>query len=171
MVLTIPVFTVLADDESRKKEKEKRKLENSNMKIFLLLDPPRATAQMQKVSVVNGKPRFYKPPKVQKAKNDLIKHLKTFKPTKPMEGPLELHSTWRFPKGRHKHNEWKITKPDTDNMEKMLKDCMTDLGFWMDDAQVVKETAEKMWSDEPTGIQIEINILPKIKEDAHHGED
>lgn len=141
------------------------------MKIFLLLDPPRATAQMQKVSVVNGKPRFYKPPKLQKAKSTLIKHLRTFKPPKPMEGPLELHSTWRFPKGRHKHNEWKITKPDTDNLEKMLKDCMTDLGFWIDDAQVVKETIEKMWSDEPAGIQIEINILPKIAEDAHDGED
>lgn len=33
---------------------------------------------------------------------------------------------------------------------------MTRCGYWNDDAQVVKETAEKRWSDEPTGIEIEI---------------
>jgi Holliday junction resolvase RusA-like endonuclease len=46
----------------------------------------------------------------------------------------------------------------------MLKDVMTDLGFWNDDAQVVKEHVEKLWCDEPTGIDIEIIELPKIKE-------
>jgi Holliday junction resolvase RusA-like endonuclease len=44
----------------------------------------------------------------------------------------------------------------------MLKDCMTDVGFWKDDAQVVKETVEKRWSDEPTGISIEMDKLDKI---------
>ena len=72
---------------------------------------------------------------------------------------------WLFPKGkRHKHNEWRITKPDTDNLEKLLKDCMTQVGFWKDDAQVVKEVVEKRWSDEPTGISIQIDTLPKIME-------
>lgn len=134
------------------------------MKIFLLLDPPRTTAQMQKVTVVHNKPRFYKPSNVRKARDTLIKHLKPFKPIVPLEGALELHVTWLFPKGRHKNGEWKITKPDTDNLQKMLKDCMTELGFWKDDAQVVKETCEKRWSDEPTGISIEVNMLPKVME-------
>jgi crossover junction endodeoxyribonuclease RusA len=74
---------------------------------------------------------------------------------------------WRFPKGKsHKHNEWRITKPDTDNLEKMLKDCMTEVGFWKDDAQVVVEHVEKVWSGDPTGIAIEIKVLDKIKETA-----
>lgn len=30
------------------------------MKIFLLLDPPTVTAQMNKVAIVNNKPVFYK---------------------------------------------------------------------------------------------------------------
>lgn len=57
-----------------------------------------------------------------------------------------------------------MTRPDTDNLEKMLKDCMTEVGFWKDDALVVSETVYKIWSDEPTGISIELNALDKIAE-------
>ena len=46
---------------------------------------------------------------------------------------------------------------------------MTYLKFWNDDAQVVKEHVEKIWSDEPTGISIEINELTKLKEDNEDG--
>ena len=138
------------------------------MKIFLLLDPPTATAQMKKIGVVHGKPYIYTPQNVQKAKDEIIKHLRPFRPDKPMEGPLELRVSWFFLRNkRHKHMEYRITKPDTDNLEKMLKDCMTYLGFWNDDAQVVAEYCEKVWSDEPTGISIEINKLPTLKEESH----
>ena len=143
----------------RTRKKEAKKI----MKIFLLMDPPTVTAQERKVVVVKRKPIFYKPENVKKAQEEIIRYLKPFKPSVPMEGPIELRVEWLFPKGtRHKHNEWRITKPDTDNLEKMLKDCMTLLGFWKDDAQVVKETCEKKWSDEPTGIAIQIEILDKF---------
>ena len=59
----------------------------------------------------------------------------------------------------HRHGEWIKTKPDTDNLQKLLKDCMTQVGFWKDDAQVVSEKVQKRWSDEPTGIYIEIKEL------------
>jgi crossover junction endodeoxyribonuclease RusA len=133
------------------------------MKMFLLMEPPTVTAQQAKVAVVGNRPMFYKPEKVKTARQMLIRHLKPFKPPSPYEGAIELHVVWLFPKGKsHKHNEWRITKPDTDNLQKMLKDCMTDVGFWKDDAQVVKETVEKRWSDEPTGISIEMDKLDKI---------
>lgn len=135
------------------------------MKIFLLMDPPTVTAQERKVAMVKNKPIFYKPEKVKKAKAEIMKHLRPFKPDVPYECPIELHVVWLFPKGKsHKHNEWRITKPDTDNLQKMLKDCMTEIGFWKDDAQVVKETVEKRWSDEPCGISIEIMELEKFVE-------
>jgi Holliday junction resolvase RusA-like endonuclease len=127
------------------------------------MEPPTVTAQQAKVAVVGNRPMFYKPEKVKTARQMLIRHLKPFKPPSPYEGAIELHVVWLFPKGKsHKHNEWRITKPDTDNLQKMLKDCMTDVGFWKDDAQVVKETVEKRWSDEPTGISIEMDKLDKI---------
>ena len=109
----------------------------------------------------------YTPENVKQAKEVIIKHLAPFKPEVPLTGPLELNVNWYFPKGtKHKHLEWRVTKPDTDNLEKMLKDCMTELGFWNDDAQVVSEHIDKVWSDEPTGIAIEINQLNKFKEDT-----
>lgn len=136
------------------------------MKIFLLLDPPTVTAQEAKVAMVHNKPIFYKPEKVKETRAILIKHLKPFKPEKPMEGAVRLTVVWRFPKGKlHKHMEWRVTKPDTDNLEKMLKDCMSEVGFWIDDAQVVVEHVEKIWSDEPTGIAIEIEMLERFKEE------
>lgn len=138
------------------------------MKIFLLLDPPTITAQETKVVIVHGKPRFYKPENVTKAKEELKKHLRPFKPEEPLDGPIELKVTWLFPRGkRHKHLEWRTTKPDTDNLEKLLKDCMTQLGFWKDDALVVREVVEKLWSDEPTGIALEIEILSDRKEETN----
>jgi crossover junction endodeoxyribonuclease RusA len=72
---------------------------------------------------------------------------------------------WLFPKGKsHKAGEWRVTRPDTDNLEKMLKDCMTRCGFWKDDAQVVREHVEKKWSEDPVGIEIEITEL-EVSED------
>lgn len=134
------------------------------MRIFLLMNPPTVTAQERKVALVRNKPVFYKPENVKKAKAELIKHLLPFKPAKPFEGPIELDVVWLFPKGKsHKAGEWRIIKPDTDNLEKMLKDCMTEVGFWNDDAQVVKETVQKKWADEPTGIDITIEILEDNK--------
>jgi len=135
------------------------------VKIFLLMNPPTVTAQERKVAVIRGKPTVYKPENVKWAKMEIIKHLRPFRPKEPMEGAIALKAVWYFPKGKsHKADEWRVTRPDTDNLEKMLKDCMTELSFWKDDAQVAKETAEKVWAeDERCGIEIEINTLDKFR--------
>lgn len=130
------------------------------MDFFLQIDPPTATAQEKQVRVVNGKPLFYDPAPVKRARQQLIGHLIYHRPAAPLTGPLQLRTLWLFPKGRsHKHGEWRVTRPDTDNLQKLLKDCMTRCGFWKDDAQVVREIVEKRWSDDPAGIYIEIDEL------------
>ena len=87
-------------------------------------------------------------------------HLIKNRPKEPIEGAVQLTVMWLFPKGKsHKNGEWRTTRPDTDNLQKLLKDCMTKVGFWKDDAQVVSERVEKRWSDEPSGIYIEIEEL------------
>ena len=127
------------------------------MKFFLSMTPPTATAQERKVAVVHGVPRFYDPKPVQAARALLMAHLRQHVPAEPLSGPLELRAVWRFPRGRsHRDGEWRVTRPDTDNLQKLLKDCMTRCGFWHDDAQVVRETVEKRWADELVGIEIEI---------------
>ena len=127
------------------------------MHFFMEMKPPTATAQEHSVKVIHGKPIFFDPPNVKDAKNLLVGHLVKNRPDKPIEGAVELTVMWLFPKGKsHRHGEWRKTKPDTDNLQKLLKDCMTQVGFWKDDAQVVSEKVQKRWSDEPTGIYIEI---------------
>ena len=130
------------------------------MNFFIAIDPPTSTAQMKQVRVVKGKPIFYDPPAVKEARNVLSVHLAVHKPDKPIAGPVSLRVLWLFPRGKsHKNGEWRTTKPDTDNLQKLLKDCMTRCGFWNDDAQVVREVAEKRWADEPSGIYIEVEEL------------
>ena len=130
------------------------------MEFFIAIDPPTSTAQMKQVRVVKGKPIFYDPPAVKEARNMLSAHLAIHKPEKPMTGPVSLRVLWLFPRGKnHKNGEWRITKPDTDNLQKLLKDCMTRCGFWKDDAQVVSEAVEKRWADDPCGLYIEVNEL------------
>ena len=44
---------------------------------------------------------------------------------------------------------------------------MTEVGFWKDDAQVVRETAEKSWVyEDECGILIEVNQLGKFTEEV-----
>ena len=130
------------------------------MNFFMEMKPPTATAQEHSVKVVGGKPVFFDPPNVREARELLMGHLIKNKPERPIEGAVELTVMWLFPKGKaHRHGEWRKTKPDTDNLQKLLKDCMTRVGFWNDDAQVVSELVQKRWSSEPTGIYVEIREL------------
>ena len=129
------------------------------MKFKLNIEPPTVTAQEHKVKVVHGRPLFYDPPKVRHAKGVLSEALMVHAPLEPLTGPVELRAVWKFKRSRlHRHGEWRTTRPDTDNLQKLLKDIMTGLGFWNDDAQVVRESVEKMWSNDP-GLEIEITEL------------
>ena len=130
------------------------------MDFFLQITPPTATAQEKQVKVVHGKPLFYDPAPVKEAKKLLIAHLLPHRPEKPLEGAVALSTVWLFPKGRsHRNGEWRVTKPDTDNLQKLLKDCMTRTGFWRDDAQVCREDVTKRWSREKPGIRIRVVSL------------
>ena len=129
------------------------------MRFFLDINPPTATAQEKSVRIIHGRPVFYEPANLKQAKALLMNSLAAYKPTEPMQGALELRTTWLFPVGKsHKGGEWRITRPDTVNLQKMLKDCMTRCGYWKDDAQVVREIVEKQWAEGP-GIHIEVKQL------------
>lgn len=118
--------------------------------FFLPMKPPTVTHQEKKVHVVKGKPVHYEPDRLQAARSKFMAYLGQHAPEKPMQGAVRLMVKWCFPiTGKHADGQWKITKPDTDNLQKLLKDCMTDLGFWKDDAQVASEIVEKFWAKTP----------------------
>ena len=128
------------------------------MEFFMAMVPPTVTHQEKQVRVVNGKPKFYEPQELKAARSKLEAHLVQHKPDQKYTGPVELVSTWCFPRENHKDGEYRISKPDTDNLQKLLKDCMTAAGFWKDDALVCREIVEKFWAEIP-GIYIRIEEL------------
>lgn len=117
--------------------------------FFMPMCPPTATHQEKKWRVVKGKPVSYDPPEVLEARSKLNAHLAGHKPAQPLEGAVRLVVKWCFPRGMHEDGEYRITRPDTDNLNKLLKDCMTSVGFWKDDAQVASEICEKFWAEVP----------------------
>jgi Holliday junction resolvase RusA-like endonuclease len=129
------------------------------IEFFMAMIPPTCTHQEKKVSVVKGKPIFYEPPELKEARAKLAAHLSKHVPAERYTSAVRLITKWCFPNdGKHKNGEYKITKPDTDNLQKLLKDVMTDLRYWKDDALVASEVSEKFWNN-PPGIYIRIEEL------------
>lgn len=128
------------------------------LEFFMPMIPPTCTHQQKQVHVVNGKPVFYEPPDLAAARSKLTAHLGRHRPGKPLTGALRLVARWLFPRGEHADGEYRITKPDTDNLEKLLKDCMTANRFWKDDALVASELCEKFWAEHP-GIYIRVEQI------------
>jgi len=130
------------------------------MRFVLDIEPPRTTAQQKRIVFRgDGRPQFYDGARLSQARGTLRSALFENKPKEPMQGCLALKVQWLFstPDGR-KWGKWKRTRPDTDNLQKMLKDEMTRAGYWKDDAQVCVEHVEKAW-DIDGRIVIEIEEL------------
>lgn len=128
------------------------------LQFFLPMEPPTATHQTKSVAVRNGKPCFFEPPELLDARAKLAAHLGQHAPEMLLKAPIRLLVKWCFAAGNHADGEWKTTKPDTDNLQKLLKDVMTDCKFWGDDAHVASEISEKFWAATP-GIFIRVEEI------------
>lgn len=136
----------------------------NSIEFFIPMIPPQTTHQQKKVRVVMNKqgkhvPQFYEPEDLKAARAKLMGALGKHIPKKTYESAVRLIVKWCFPLiGKHKNGEYKQTKADLDNLQKLLNDCMTDLGFWVDDALVASLITEKFWADLP-GIYIKIEVI------------
>ena len=94
------------------------------MEFDIRFDPPRSTAQEKQYAVRNGRVVVYETANAKAAKQLLRLVLAPYTPRKPLTGAVALYVTWRFPyKGKaHFDGEYKTTRPDTDNLDKALKD-------------------------------------------------
>ena len=128
----------------------------NNISFFLNLDPRKLSTAQQKGFNTKTKNVFLKP-KAKETKRLLTEKLSTYRPNKPMDGAIRLVVKYCYPyrKNDKEKPKYKITRPDTDNLNKMLKDVMTDLNYWNDDSQVASEIIEKFYA-EPYGIFIEV---------------
>lgn len=133
------------------------------LEFFMPMLPPTTTHQQQQIKIVykNGEPKplFYDPPDLKAARVKLLGHLAKHVPEKKYTCGVRLITKWLFPiTGKRKDGQYKTTKPDTDNLIKLFKDCATELKYWTDDALVVSEVTEKFWAENP-GIYVCIESL------------
>lgn len=135
------------------------------LEFFLDGKIPAGTHQMKKVTVVNGKPRFYEPESLKAAREYYMTMLKPHAPKAPLKGAISFETVWYYKPSKSskvKNGMLKITAPDTDNLVKLLKDCMTACGFWKDDAQVAREYIAKYWDKQCEGIRICVTEVDEL---------
>lgn len=119
--------------------------------FFIPMIPPTVTAQEHRVGInKSGKPYFYDSAEIKAAKLKLQSVLARHAPKQQYTKAVRLMVKWLFPiTGNHHDGEYKTSKPDTDNLQKILKDLMTALHFWKDDAIVASEIIEKFYAEKP----------------------
>ncbi|SHN66742.1 RusA family crossover junction endodeoxyribonuclease [Desulfovibrio litoralis] len=96
-----------------------------------------------------------------------------YRPATPLTGALFLGVKVYLPIPQSKSNKWKnnaisgierpTTKPDLDNLIKNIKDCLTRLSFWRDDAQVVGYLETGKFYGEQPRWELEIISQEELK--------
>lgn len=133
---------------------------DNEISFFLPMVPPTVTHQEKKVTVSRtGRPTFYETQELKAVRQLFLDSVARHRPETPFDGPVSLTTIWSWPASEtHPAGSFKTTKPDTDNLIKLLKDCMTKAKFWKDDAQVAFERTVKIY-DEIPGIHISVSKL------------
>ena len=137
--------------------------------FFIPCIPPKATRQQKGVVLAGGRPRFFKKANVAHAERDLISLLLTYRPADfacIASGPVHvfLRFCWPYRKSEPRTRTETgddlpcDTRPDMDNLSKMMLDAMTRCRFWTDDAQVSDLVLSKSWGPTP-GIEVKVIAL------------
>lgn len=138
---------------------------HSDIDVFIRIEPepPKVTYQEKKFGGVakDGKtPIWYFPPRLASAKALLTSLLQKVAPKKPLEGAVLMEVVWVF---RGKEPGYYLKTPDCDNLQKLLQDVMTGLGFWNDDKQVMPAIKKiQLPDDAEHGIYITLTRLKGI---------
>mgnify|MGYP000064395921 CR=1 FL=1 len=119
--------------------------------------------------MAGGRPRFFKKAHVARAERDLVSLLTAHRPAKCgtiESGPVAVSVLFIWPYRKSEPKKRTAgggllpcdTRPDADNLTKMLLDAMTRCAFWRDDGQVADLRIAKLWGPEP-GISIRIDSM------------
>lgn len=106
--------------------------------------------------VRGGRAMHYTPDKTDQAERDFIALADQHAPASPLEGPVGLILEFEFPippswsKRRKADAHHHVSRPDLDNLVKLVTDAMTRSGrWWRDDSQVARVVATKVYGLAP----------------------
>lgn len=86
-------------------------------------------------------------------------HLARHKPQNPFCGAIRVKMVLSFTTDkRHPHGTPHASKPDADNLEKVIFDVMARLGFFTDDSHIADHQTTKAWAD-PAGIYVKMEEI------------
>ena len=136
------------------------------MKFYIRMDEvPKTTAQQKKFSTKTK--TFYKTSKIKQSEYLLVRALSGRQPRKTYDTPIKLSVTWLFPHTKKsKDGERKGTRPDLDNLQKLLQDIMCKLGYYKDDSLITDLKVKKRWHRH-SGLIIEINEVETIDKELN----
>ena len=122
---------------------------------------PRGTAQQKRYD--SRRHLYFKDKKLLSLERTFKTALLPYRPKKPSEEPirLDIWLTFSIKAPKRLWGTWKATKPDADNYVKELKDAMTAVGFWHDDAQVVDLRVVKTYAEKGS-ITVQLETLGNI---------
>ena len=131
--------------------------------FFIPGEPPTVTAQQKGERIVSkgGRPfiQHFEKHDLKRTREWFAWQLAGHRPVITPKGPMRLWTIWTWtPKGKHKAGTFRDTKPDTDNIIKLFKDAMADVGFFENDSRVVDERVIKRWGSKP-GIRVILETI------------
>lgn len=139
------------------------------IRLHLPCHPPKTTAQMKRVVVINGRPRFFHSARQQREAHTWAVLLRPHRPRVPMAGPValslvlvypHLRSTPKRDRGRLRP---KVSKPDCDNAAKHLIDTLVQMRFLTDDQQIaVLQVSKWHGPEDQVGIRLEIQPIAAV---------
>jgi Holliday junction resolvase RusA-like endonuclease len=137
------------------------------MKFWIDCIPPKSTHQASAIIMRNkatGKQfvGMSQSSKGKKVQQELMSLFAPHRPEKPYKGPIYLQIKWVYDWRKSETKKTRKlgrlpcdTRPDVDNICKIILDIMTRLAYWHDDSQVAQLHFSKEWGDTP-GIGIGI---------------
>lgn len=135
----------------------------TKIEFFAKMNPPTRTEQQHRVYIKNGRPIFVRDAKLREAISQIETAVEPFIPEEPIDEPVYVKIIWLFPykKTEKKSNIGEViekpTRPDLDNLNKNLLDCLNEK-FYKDDSLIVRLTTEKAWYETP-GIYVKISTI------------
>ena len=127
------------------------------IKMFLRIEPPSTTFQKKGWKVTkSGRPYQYDKPETKEVRAKLAAHMAAFRPEAPLKGPIDMSVRYFYMETEnHPSGTFKTTKPDLDNLNKLLGDTLQEQRFIKDDKDVCHLDILKIYSDAP-GIMIRL---------------